>query len=332
MDTTLNSMATKKKPEPSAEVVAAKELVRLAKEQGGAMTGSTTLREIQPSEPLRRDVWCLWVHQVDQGATAYLHSAVPHGCVELLCHVGVGAEIVGPQTRSRSTRLESGTTIIGVRFRPGAVQALLPLSAGELVNQTVRVEDVLGAWGMELNGRLAEQPSPFAAVMELERGLVARLDDDAIRDRMVEQAVVRLLRAGTTRTGSLAGELGISERQLRRRFHTSVGMSPKQLHRLMRFQSVLAQAQHDIATRCRPFRFDLAAFAAAAGYADQSHLSRDCVRLTGSPPNTFLKEMTGHCSAEHRHGAGFAPLFVVHPGGARSTMADFFNTARALPT
>jgi putative transposase len=39
MDTTLNSMATKKKPEPSAEEVAAKELVRLAKEQGLSLTG-----------------------------------------------------------------------------------------------------------------------------------------------------------------------------------------------------------------------------------------------------------------------------------------------------
>ncbi len=39
MDTTLNSMATKKKPEPSAEEIAAKELVRLAKEQGLSLTG-----------------------------------------------------------------------------------------------------------------------------------------------------------------------------------------------------------------------------------------------------------------------------------------------------
>ncbi len=39
MTTTLNSMATKKKPEPSAEEVAARELVRLAREQGLSLTG-----------------------------------------------------------------------------------------------------------------------------------------------------------------------------------------------------------------------------------------------------------------------------------------------------
>jgi putative transposase len=38
MDTTLNSMATKK-PDPSAEELAARELVRLAKERGLSLTG-----------------------------------------------------------------------------------------------------------------------------------------------------------------------------------------------------------------------------------------------------------------------------------------------------
>ena len=39
MTTTLGSMSAKKKPEPSAEEVAARELVRLAKEQGLSLTG-----------------------------------------------------------------------------------------------------------------------------------------------------------------------------------------------------------------------------------------------------------------------------------------------------
>jgi len=39
MMTTLNDMTAKKKPEPSAEEIAARELVRLAKEQGLSLTG-----------------------------------------------------------------------------------------------------------------------------------------------------------------------------------------------------------------------------------------------------------------------------------------------------
>ena len=39
MTTTLSDMSAKKKPEPSAEEIAAKELVRLAKAQGLSLTG-----------------------------------------------------------------------------------------------------------------------------------------------------------------------------------------------------------------------------------------------------------------------------------------------------
>ncbi len=39
MTTTLNDMTAKKKPDPSAEEIAAKELVRLAREQGLSLTG-----------------------------------------------------------------------------------------------------------------------------------------------------------------------------------------------------------------------------------------------------------------------------------------------------
>ncbi len=39
MTTTLNDMTAQKKPEPSAEELAAKELVRLSKEQGLSLTG-----------------------------------------------------------------------------------------------------------------------------------------------------------------------------------------------------------------------------------------------------------------------------------------------------
>ncbi len=45
MTTTLSDMTAKKKPEPSAEEIAAKELVRLAKEQGLSLTGPDGLLE-----------------------------------------------------------------------------------------------------------------------------------------------------------------------------------------------------------------------------------------------------------------------------------------------
>jgi AraC-like DNA-binding protein len=80
----------------------------------------------------------------------------------------------------------------------------------------------------------------------------------------------------------LAGEIGLSERQLHRRCRAAFGYGPKTLDRVLRLQRFLAlgnSAHH---------RYGLARLAADAGYADQAHLTHDCRRLTGTTPSALL--------------------------------------------
>ena len=81
----------------------------------------------------------------------------------------------------------------------------------------------------------------------------------------------RRLEDPRTRVETLAGDLGLSERQLRRRFHAGAGYGPKTLQRVLRFRRFLAGADRDLARA-----------ALDAGYADQSHLTRECTRSPGS--------------------------------------------------
>jgi transcriptional regulator GlxA family with amidase domain len=71
----------------------------------------------------------------------------------------------------------------------------------------------------------------------------------------------------------------VSERRLRRRFVQAVGYGPATYLRVSRFQRAVALAPHVRG---------LAALAAAAGYADQAHLSRDCRALTGLTPRRYF--------------------------------------------
>ena len=84
------------------------------------------------------------------------------------------------------------------------------------------------------------------------------------------------------RVEALAGELGLSERQLRRRFHAAAGYGPKTLQRVLRFRRFLAAS-----------REDLARAALEAGYADQAHLSRECARLAGTSPGRLARGRSG---------------------------------------
>ena len=95
-------------------------------------------------------------------------------------------------------------------------------------------------------------------------------------DPAVAAAVARLADPGA-RVEALAGELGLSERQLRRRFQAAAGYGPKTLQRVLRFRRFLAGP-----------RDDLARAALEAGYADQPHLTREVARLAGTTPAQAL--------------------------------------------
>jgi AraC-like DNA-binding protein len=79
----------------------------------------------------------------------------------------------------------------------------------------------------------------------------------------------------------LADRIGFSERHLRRRCVAALGYGPKTLDRILRFQCFRRLAARD-------GRLSLAELAAAAGYADQSHLTRECLRLAGETPAAHL--------------------------------------------
>jgi AraC-like DNA-binding protein len=113
----------------------------------------------------------------------------------------------------------------------------------------------------------------------LERALAARRARIAPADRLVLRGIERLAEPGA-RIGALAADLGLSDRQLRRRFDTAVGYGPKVLARILRLRRLLR-----LAAATPP---DLARLAAEAGYADQSHMSRDCRHLAGRTPGALL--------------------------------------------
>jgi transcriptional regulator GlxA family with amidase domain len=79
---------------------------------------------------------------------------------------------------------------------------------------------------------------------------------------------------------ALANDAGLTRRQLERRFLDAVGMSPKTLVQVLRFQRVLG-----VLADASPRWVDVAA---ACGYYDQAHLNRDFKRFTGATPRSFL--------------------------------------------
>ena len=157
---------------------------------------------------------------------------------------------------------------------------MLGEAAITLADRTVPLETLWGSAARAAAVRL-QTSTPENAISALcavlvEHGRLAADQPDRLIPRIVELA-------GAQRTvRDIANDVGLSERQLFRRCVDEVGYGPKHLARVLRLQRLLA-----LARRLRAA--SLAGLAAAAGYTDQSHMSRECRALTGVTPARLVR-------------------------------------------
>lgn len=246
---------------------------------------------------------CVWVLDVSESGGPYEHRTVPNGSIEIACSLDTSVvQLVGPRRTVSVDSVRPGGTVIGVRFRPGITPAFLGAPATELVDAILDLEAVWGPCALRLGARLAEAASPHhaAALLEAE---VARRFATLDPDPLVAEAVKRLQPWRSASVVDAATALFISPRQLRRRFQSALGFGPKLLQRILRFQGFLAISQGAGSRNSTIGRL-----ASTAGYADQAHLSRDCLELAGLAPGAFLSELRLTCGEAHDHTASFGPL------------------------
>jgi AraC-like DNA-binding protein len=200
---------------------------------------------------------------------------VPDGCIDIVWAQGDGAQVVGANTTAFVVPLRAGVHVAAVRMRPGAGAALLGIDAAALRDARIALTDVGHDDGRLLEERLDAAADPVAALLA---ALLARVPRTPQPDPLVRAAVARL-RDPRTRVESLARDLDVSARQLRRRCESAVGYGPKRLARVLRLERALGAA------RCGE---ELAQAAAGAGYSDQAHLAHDCRALAGVSPSALL--------------------------------------------
>ncbi|KUN04977.1 AraC family transcriptional regulator [Streptomyces yokosukanensis] len=163
----------------------------------------------------------------------------------------------------------------GVRFFPGTAPSLLGVPAHELRDLRVDLADLWPAARVRRLGDRVESAHDAATALEdiaLDRAARATAPDPLLH------RLVRRLDEGCP-VSATAAELGVGTRTLHRRCLVAFGYGPKTLARILRLQRALALARAGT-----PY----AESALRAGYADQSHLSREVRELTGMPLGELL--------------------------------------------
>ena len=275
--------------------------------------------ERPPLPALARVVRTVWVQRT--GATPYVQRHLPTGGVEVHFPIGGRPQLVGPLTGPEIEVIPPHTTIVGVRFQPGTAPPL-PTVLDDLVDQRLGLTDLWGSPADRLVEAMAVGP-PERALLVLQTHLVQAFRREAHLDPLVGEAVRALMPWHPVNIDTLAGHLALSPSQLRRRCLHAVGMSPKVLQRTLRFQGFLALAQAGATASGRRSADGMAGLAVDVGYADQAHLSRECLRLTGVTPRGLLGGDLDRCACGHEHSASYRPFLATRRGPA---LRDSFKT------
>jgi hypothetical protein len=232
--------------------------------------------EHPPRPELAPYVKCLWELRGD--ASTEVERVVPDGCCEIVLNRadpfrGVDNDRVQPRLMlvgqiPRFIRIQPTGVVdlLGIRFRPGGLFPILGVPMAELTGERVDLADVCRRLRHDLAG--ADRDGA-------ERVLLGRLSRRPSRTA----AAIRVIEA--TAGGARIGELGGGARTLERAFRREVGVPPKLLARIVRFQGVI----HDVELNAR---LDWAHLALDHGYYDQAHLIRDFKHFAGLAPGRYF--------------------------------------------
>ena len=178
-------------------------------------------------------------------------------------------------------RTEHGGEGHGIQayLTPLGARRLLGMPMGELTGRVVELEGLIGRAAGELAERLAEAPSWAARFALLERAIAERTLEAPPVAPELEWVWRRLHNTGgAVPIGALAAELGWSRRHLAKTVREELGMAPKPLARLLRFERAVERLRAGSA---------LADVALDSGYYDQAHFNRDFREFAGVTPTQY---------------------------------------------
>jgi AraC-like DNA-binding protein len=216
------------------------------------------------------------VIDLDAGWTIAYGGAETQQLQSFVAGVTDGVVVVGHGGTARCLQID---------LTPLGARRLLGVPMSELANATVPVEAVLGAFGADLVERIGNAATWRERFVLVDGALRARLADAPPVDAGIAWSLRRIIAAGGNLSiGGLADDLGWSHRRLIARYRDAVGLPPKTVARIVRFEGLLA------AVTSRPHA-DWADTALTCGFFDQAHLAREVRDLAGVTPTALRAEV-----------------------------------------
>ncbi len=252
----------------------------------------------QPSIHLNSIVKCYWTLEVPAEYSSEKQRIVPDGCMELIF---ILADDIKRYTSEHDFIIQPRAIIVGqitdafiiqpigevncfaIRFYPYGLSTILKIPLKNLENKETTITELFEEKAAnELHQLIINAKDTTARIEIIETFLLRLLNAKTTIDTIVKSTVEALLESsGSSSIKSILNSEGSSRRQLERKFAKQIGMSPKQLAKVLRLQSalkLLLKQQDNSFTK----------IAYEAEYYDQNHFIKDFKEFTGITPKEFL--------------------------------------------
>jgi len=173
----------------------------------------------------------------------------------------------------------SGSIII--ELTPQGASRFAPFAMNEITNDIIPFTEVYGKEGMQLEEQIGNVPEPADKAALLQAFMVKKLQDTNSQQKIIDYAVNAIVKSnGRISVKALERQTGYSKRYLDMLFKNYVGLSPKTLSSVTRFQHfhlLWAKNPSPGFYRDEVFRF----------YYDQAHFIREFKRFSGYTPEQY---------------------------------------------
>lgn len=273
---------------------------------GGTATRSLVrwqLLQRAPGPAVRGIVRDYWGYAEETGAPVQRRE-LPTADIILIVNLGAPLTVTQPDSAPRS--IPSGTSFVAglhdayvvtetggsqmgveLRLSPLGAYRLLGQPMAPLANRTILLDDLDTRWGLDLAHRLQDARGWDDRFAALDAALLPRLDRGRRPSPEIVWAWRQMARSGgRVAIATLSTELGWSPKRLIARFREEIGLPPKQVARLLRFQ----RASEGLAAgRAEGW----SGFARRHGFYDQAHLINEFRRFAGDTPEGLARRRIG---------------------------------------
>lgn len=168
-------------------------------------------------------------------------------------------------------------------LQPTALFKLFAIPAFELTNETIPFTDLPGQSGRVLIEQVQSTTGNNAAITLIEDFLLNRLLKYSYNDKIISMSLQQIYaQKGISNITEILKQVPTTERQLERKFHEHIGLSPKKFTDIIKFQHLLKNLKHISPTQ------SLSDISYISGYYDQPHLNNSFKKFTGLTPLQYL--------------------------------------------